>query len=160
MDGTVQQIAGGSTIRFERHLPYTVEAVWDSLTEPQKLVDWLAAAEVELTEGGRFQLTFANTGDVMNGKVIQVQSPSVLAYTWNSEDPNESVVQWELTPEADGCLLLLKHTIRVPERLSYMLAGWHVHLDLLAETLAGEVKGWPWSHWESMREKYAKQLGE
>ena len=160
MDGTVQQVAGGSVVRFERHMPCTADEVWAALTEPKKLVEWLAAAEIELTAGGRIQLSFANTGDVMNGKVMQVQPSSVLAYTWNSEDANESVVRWELTPEADGCLLVLTHTIRVPERLSYMLAGWHVHLDLLAETLAGEVKGWPWSHWESMREKYAKQLGE
>lgn len=160
MDGTVQQVEGGSVVRFERHLPYTVDDVWASLTEPKKLEEWLAAAEIELTEGGRIQLTFANTGDVINGKVMQVQASSILAYTWNSEDANESLVRWELTPEADGCLLVLTHTIRVPERLSYMLAGWHVHLDLLEETLAGEVKGWPWSHWESMREKYAKQLGE
>lgn len=96
----------------------------------------------------------------MNGKVIQVQTQDVLAYTWNSEDANESVVRWQLTSDADGCLLVLTHTIRVPERLSYMLAGWHVHLDLLAEALANEVKGWPWSSWESMREKYVKQLGE
>ena len=160
MDGTVQQVAGGSVVRFERHMPCTADEVWAALTEPKKLVEWLAAAEIELTEGGRIQLAFANTGDLMNGKVTQVQARSILAYTWNSEDADESVVRWELTPEADGCLLVLTHIISVPERLSYMLAGWHVHLDLLEETLAGEAKGWPWPHWESMREKYAKQLGE
>ncbi|MFF0829971.1 hypothetical protein ACFYU8_24455 [Brevibacillus sp. NPDC003359] len=30
------------------------------------------------------------------------------------------------------------HTIRVPERLSYMLACWHVHLELLEEMLKGK----------------------
>ncbi|MGG1662655.1 SRPBCC family protein [Brevibacillus sp. NRS-1366] len=160
MDGTVTQSEGSSVLRFERHLQHSVDKVWASLTQPEKLVNWLAEAEVEPVEGGRIKLTFANTGDVMNGRVIQAQPKAVLAYTWNSEDASESALRWELAPEADGCRLVLTHSIHATERLSYMLAGWHVHLDLLAETLAGEIKGWPWSHWEEMREKYAEQIGE
>ena len=33
-DGTLERTPDGGVIRFERHLPYPVEAVWDAITSP------------------------------------------------------------------------------------------------------------------------------
>ncbi|MCK9918215.1 hypothetical protein MXD81_54745, partial [Microbacteriaceae bacterium K1510] len=62
-------------------------------------------------------------------------------------------------PEQDGCLLEFTHSFKVPGRISWMMAGWHVHIELLAETLTEAQVEWPWKRWEEMREKYAEALG-
>ncbi|WP_340673110.1 AzlD domain-containing protein [Brevibacillus agri] len=85
---------------------------------------------------------------------------ALLAYTWNSKDANESAVRWELLPEAEGCRLVLDHSMRASEPLPRMLAGWHAHLELLAKVLAGEQPAWSWSRWEQLREAYAQKWGE
>ncbi|MED4571685.1 SRPBCC family protein [Brevibacillus agri] len=160
MEATIRQTAGGSAVRVELFVNHPVEAVWESLTQPEQLAKWLAQAKVELAEGGKFELVFDNTGDAMKGQVIELQSPTLLAYTWNSKDANESAVRWELLPEAEGCRLVLDHSMRASEPLPRMLAGWHAHLELLAKVLAGEQPAWSWSRWEQLREAYAQKWGE
>jgi hypothetical protein len=45
---------------------------------------------------------------------------------------------------------------RVLERPA-MLAGWHVHLDLLSSAVVGQPEEWPWSRWEELRDQYEKR---
>ena len=35
-DGTLERIADGGVIRFERHLPYPIRDVWDAITSPAR----------------------------------------------------------------------------------------------------------------------------
>ncbi|MFS0554980.1 hypothetical protein AB1L17_08755 [Brevibacillus sp. 179-C8.2 HS] len=58
----------------------------------------MTAFEGELVAGGSITLRFANTGDVMRGKVIAAEPPHILAYTWYREVASESAVRWELSP--------------------------------------------------------------
>ena len=55
-DGTLERTPDGGVIRFERHLPYPVEAVWDAITNPERLAEWWlpfdADITVDLREGG------------------------------------------------------------------------------------------------------------
>jgi uncharacterized protein YndB with AHSA1/START domain len=159
LEGTVQKIDGGYILRFERRLKHPVEKVWAAITEPERLADWLANAEIELVEGGKMELRFGNTGHVMNGKVTRVHPPTLLEYGWNSKDAEDTLVRWELHPVEDGCLLVLTHTFRVPDTLPKMAAGWHVHLDILSSALMGQPMEWPWSSWEEWHTKYEKTFG-
>ena len=64
-DGSVERTADGGVIRFERHLPYPVRAVWDAVTNPERLADWWlpfdADITVDLREGG--QMRFVSRED-------------------------------------------------------------------------------------------------
>jgi uncharacterized protein YndB with AHSA1/START domain len=159
MDGIVRKIDGGYELRFERRLKHPVEKVWAALTQPERLAGWLAEADIELVEGGRIELRFDNTGHVIKGKVTNVNPPTLFEYMWSSKDAEDTLVRWELHPESDGCLLVLTHTFFGPAELAKMLAGWHVHLDILSSVLSGQPLEWPWSRWEELRDKYAKSIG-
>ena len=65
-DGTLERTPDGGVIRFERHLPYPVEAVWDAITNPARLADWWlpfdADITIDLREGGEMVFT-ATSGE-------------------------------------------------------------------------------------------------
>jgi uncharacterized protein YndB with AHSA1/START domain len=153
-EGIVQRIDGNYVMRFERHLKHPVEKVWAAITDPNQLVQWLARAEVELVPGGKFELRFDNTDSATLGTVREVSAPNLLEFIWNSPGAENTVVRWVLQPEGEGCRLVLTHTLAVPDPLPSMLAGWHVHLDILSTALIGQPIAWPWQRWEELHERY------
>ena len=62
-DGVLERTADGGVIRFERHLAYDVQEVWDAITTPERLADWWLPFEADITvdlrEGG--EMVFAGT---------------------------------------------------------------------------------------------------
>ena len=62
-DGALERTANGGVIRFERHLPYPIRDVWDAITNPARLAEWLrpfdAASYV------RWELELVDTGCVL-----------------------------------------------------------------------------------------------
>ena len=66
-DGTVERTDDGRyVISFERRLAHPVDSVWDALTRPDRLIAWWGDADVELAEGGRFDVRWLNTDDEGN----------------------------------------------------------------------------------------------
>ena len=50
-------------------------------------------------------------------------------------------LRWELTPDGDGTLLSFRSTVELEGRFLTMVpAGWHFHLDALAEHLEGGAR--------------------
>lgn len=142
--GTVERHGGRSVLRFERRLAHPVERVWAALTEPAQLREWLGDAEVELVEGGRFTVRWLNTGPggghvVMHATVTALDPPRLLEV---AGDPH-GVLRWELRPDRGSTLLTFTDTLRAGGSPAMALAGWHLHLDLLAEALAGRPFDWP-----------------
>jgi uncharacterized protein YndB with AHSA1/START domain len=164
MQGTIEQVAGGYVLRFERQLKHSVEKVWAALTQPERIADWLAQAEIELVPGGKLMLQFENTGSVILGQVKRVEPPHLFEYIWNSPQAEGSVVRWELHPEGNGCRLVMTHTFPEPapllELMAKMAAGWHTHLEGLGQVLQGLRFEWPWSRWEALHAQYLERLAE
>lgn len=155
MDGTLETTAEGCVIRFERHLRHSVDTVWAALTQSDKLGSWLASADIDLVEGGKIELRFGlSAGNVMLGRIVRVDAPYLLEYTWSSLDAQDTLVRWALVPAQDGCLLELTHLSERADELPVMMAGWHVHLDMLAQVLIGSAVSFPWSRWETLRAHY------
>jgi uncharacterized protein YndB with AHSA1/START domain len=126
---------GGATVSFEWYYDRPVEAVWAALTEPDRLSLWLADAEVDLRMGGRYRLLWRGEGQgTMEGTIVELEPPRVLAYTWNEHGQLESTVRWELATEGEGCVLRLTHTFPPGQEPVPFLGGWH---DFLYALLAG-----------------------
>jgi uncharacterized protein YndB with AHSA1/START domain len=177
-DGTVELVDGKHVLRFERRLAHPVERVWAALTEPDELVGWLAEAELDLVEGGSVELRWQNAISdedvarygvdlpedrselpVVRGTVTRVDPPRLIEY----ETDLHGRLRWELHEDGPGCLLTFTSTMpRVEDHLlAQTLAGWHFHLDLLDETLAGHPADWEnWSieHWAEHRDRYAARV--
>ncbi len=144
-DGTIDTCDGAHILRFVRHFHHPIEQVWAALTEPEQLVAWLAEAQIEPRQGGHVQLCWLNTdengnGAVMHATITQFDPPRLLEYSGDIH----GVLRFELQEEADGCILTFSSTLPAPNPyLRQSLAGWHTHLDFLAEALSGQAVDWP-----------------
>jgi uncharacterized protein YndB with AHSA1/START domain len=145
-------------VRFERRYAAPPEAVWDALVEPEQLRGWLAEATVEPRVGGRVELNFGEEpGERTVGTIRVFDPPRVLEYGWTYEGEPESVVRFELRPEADGTTLVLHHRLLSIEAAPGYGAGWHAHLDLLGEQLEGDVRTEWGGRYEALRPGYDSQ---
>ena len=151
---TLDRTTETNTLRFERLLTFSPEEVWAALTEPARLREWLAEAEVVPGPEGSVTLDFGEGGKE-SGRITVWDPPAVLAYEWQSEGP--SLVRWELSAVDEGSAtrLTLEHTRLRPEVSPGYGAGWHAHLDQLEGHLAGDVPDWQ-ELFAELQPRYAK----
>lgn len=171
-DGTVSDYGVQTepmTVRIERLLPGPVERVWAYLTESDLRRQWLAAGPMELTVGGEVELIWRNdeltkhaeprppgmeVEHRMKSRIIAVDPPTLLAFEWNGGD-----VTFELESTGGGTLLTVTHRrLSGRDGLLSVSAGWHAHLDVLVDRVAGREPGPFWSKWSRLRTEYAERL--
>ena len=96
-------------IERELTLPASPEAVWEALTDPDWLREWLADdAELQLRPGGDARFRIGE--DTRTGWVEEATPPADgtagrLAFWWEQEGEPASRVALELTPADDGTRL-------------------------------------------------------
>jgi uncharacterized protein YndB with AHSA1/START domain len=154
--GTVHERADGYQLRFERQLRHPVEKVWEALTDPAQVAQWLAPGEFDLTLGGRIHLVFTDGDGVISGRVTALAPPRLLEFTWADQDNDFGIVRWELAADAGGTRLVLTHTVPETARDSglSMLAGWHSLLEKLTALLDGRPFGR--DRWQELHDHYAR----
>jgi uncharacterized protein YndB with AHSA1/START domain len=162
-EGTVERTDDGRyLISFERRLAHPVERVWDALTRPEELIAWWGDADVELAEGGRFDVRWLNTDDEgntaeMHATIAKLEPQRLLVL----DGDMHGRLRWELTPDGDGTLLSFRSTVELdPEFLTKVPAGWHFHLDALQRHLEGgstDLVEIP--EWAPIHEAYLETLG-
>lgn len=169
-------VIGPDTIQFQRVFPGPLERVWEYLTDSDRRGEWLASGPMELKVGGEMRLDFRHqnlasvaepvperyrdveTGAARTGRVTRCEPPRLLAYTWPGED---SEVTFELEPRGDEVLLVLTHR-RLASGVVFIsvAAGWHTHLGILGNRLAGRAPGAFWSVHERLAGDYARRLSD
>ena len=100
------------TIQREIQLPAPVGDVWQILTDPDALSEWLAdEVELELHPGG--ETSFVEGEEVRSGWVEEVSPPlpdgaggGRLAFWWARDDEPASRVCFELIPQDESSTLL------------------------------------------------------
>jgi uncharacterized protein YndB with AHSA1/START domain len=161
-DGTVEHRDGRTILRYERRLAHPVSEVWAAITEPARLREWLADADMELTRGGAVQLRWLNTDDdgnraVMDATITELDPPRVLEI---AGDPH-GTLRFELAADGPGTALVFTVTRQTAEGTELVLPGWHIHLEHLADALAGRPVDWPrWDRdhrprWQELHDAYA-----
>lgn len=170
-------VTSRDTVRLERVLPGPIERVWDYLTKSELRGTWLATGEMDLRPGGKVvhifrnnSLTphddpppakYASTEDYyrMEGRVTACDPPRVLAYTWPEADNAQSEVRFDLTPRGDSVLLVVTHTrLASRETMVGVGAGWHTHLNMLADRLAGHTPDGFWRTYVRLEADYEKLI--
>jgi len=148
-DGIVEQALDGSAqIRFVRRLPHPIDRVWEALTDPAQLRRWWGDTDLELTEGGRFALRWRNTdadgnAATLEGAISKLDPPRFLeisaiwGMTGTTDPGTPTTLTWELESAGDHTVLHFTNTLPSPTQDPSTAAGWHLHLDALATTLAG-----------------------
>lgn len=125
----------GYIAQFERQLNHTVKDVWAMLADNAQIEKWFNELSVgELRYGGfmKFDMQDEISEEL---EITDFKMFSVLAFDWFGDE-----VRFEIHPEQDGCLLILKEKINtLTEQTKKDLAGWHVCLDIIKVLLDGET---------------------
>lgn len=94
------------------------------------------------------------TGDFFNISVLDCKEQSHWQFEWG-----EGSVRFELEPEGEGCILLLKEYIPVlNDHTPKDLAGWEVCLEMFYEVLNGKNTAFPKESWKAHYEAYQKHV--
>jgi uncharacterized protein YndB with AHSA1/START domain len=126
------------------------------LTEPDALAQWLAPGSMELRRGGSVRIDFADSGTTIESRVLELDPPRLLAYSWSSGDEPERPLRFELAQAGNGTRLVL--TVRVPagEDIAKACAGFDAHLEMLAAALEGVPIRFPLDHYLEARRAYGQ----
>lgn len=169
-------VTEAGAVRFERLLAAPVERVWDYLTQSELRRQWFAGGEMELRPGGRFTLVFRNgelshhdepmpkkfeqyEGMESTAEIVEADPPRRLVFEWHEESGPPTEVTWELERRGEQTLLTLTHR-RAPDRaiLVDVSAGWHIHLDILEDILAGREPRPFWSTHAGYEKAYEEHM--
>lgn len=141
------QTAPTVAITRELQIDASPEIVFDFLTDPGKIVQWMAReATFEPRPGGAIRLNY-NGFDVMRGEIVELSKPSRVVYTWGWEAQGTTVpdgastVAFELEASGAGTALRMVHD-RLPTGADGQHAeGWDHFLPRLQERAAGRDPG-------------------
>lgn len=107
------------TIKHQFSYNHSPETVWNYLTKPELVEQWLMENNFQLVVGNEFQF---RTDPVQNldfdgifyCKVLEIDPFKKLSYSWNTTRDGkinlESVVVWTLQRTATGTELVLEHS--------------------------------------------------
>jgi len=126
-------------IVLEHDYPYTPDQVWEALTDPALMADWLMPGDFKAVVGHRVtfhcdpQPGFDGTVEV---EVLEADKPVRLAYSWKTTGMTRpTTVRYLLTRTATGTRLRLEHTGfdgEVGRVMRSLLGnGWKHKLDAL-----------------------------
>lgn len=164
-----------TTLRMERVLPAPIERVWAYLADSDKRATWLAGGALPRAPGELFELRFDHTGltgevapdrfadcrvpILQKSRLLRVEPPRLLAISWNEGGATPSEVTFELTPQGDTTRLVLTHS-RLANRKGMLsvASGWHAHVDVLIETLAGGKPQGFWTNLVAIGQEYEAHI--
>jgi len=156
--GRVIHADGTELLRFERSLAATPAAVWEALTTADATEAWAFRATFEPRVGGAVSFDYGEAGGA-TGEVIAWDEPRVLEYAWDGYGG-----RWHVCVMVDdapgGAALTFDHLAPDPHDPDFA-AGWHWHLDRLAQHLAGVTPPAVASdaHFEELQRFYAQAGG-
>ncbi|MFJ7928791.1 SRPBCC family protein [Peribacillus sp. NPDC096448] len=152
MQAVIEKEGNGIIARFDRLLNHSVEKVWSALTENDKLEKWMSNLEMkDLRKDGTIKFNFNDgSGKSFDMKIRDFQESAVLDFEWG-----DGWVRFEVSPEKDGCSLVLKESITpVNDHTAKDLAGWHICLDMFSDLLDGHRQDFPMDEWEKWHKEY------
>ena len=135
---------------FYQHPP---QIVWEYLTKPELIAQWLMQSDFKPIVGYDFQfktrpLPNFNFDGIVYCKVLEVIPFKKLSYSWkggpgNSEITLDSIVVWTLKEQQDGTELELLHTgfteLAGLGMYSAMSEGWLRNMRKIAELINSRV---------------------
>src|SRR5579875_3749449 len=130
----------GRLVEKELFIQASPERVFRALTTKEELERWFVMkAEIDLRPGGAIK--FAWTPEAFEvGKILELEPPHRLSYTWETFGPGPTIVTFELAAEGAGTRLRLIHTgignsADWDNYYNAVNGGWNAHLADLTSWL-------------------------
>lgn len=150
----LSRVDGKLQARFERTVEHDQHAVWNMLTEPGRLAQWLAPGTIELRIGGAAKLEFIDSGTIIDSRVTALDPPRLIEYSWSGGGEPSRPVRWETRAVTAGTHVMLTITLPQNEDVARACAGWDAHLTMLVAALEGVPIKFPFEHFKRTREAY------
>lgn len=120
--------------------------VWEYLTKPELIEQWLMKSDFQPIVGYKFRFTFiakptSQYEGVVHCKVLEVKPFTKLSYSWsgNTQDKDRnynSTVVWTLVPKDNGTELKLQHNgFEVLDDILNHTKGWDSCIKRLEEII-------------------------
>lgn len=135
--------------------PQKPELVWEYLTTPALMAQWLMQTDFEPVLGHEFTfrtgpLPKFDFDGIVYCKVLEITPPRKLVYSWKGGPGDgkitmDSIVTWNLTEKDNGTELTLDHNgFKVLTNLALfdgMNAGWLANMKKIADRLNATTHG-------------------
>jgi uncharacterized protein YndB with AHSA1/START domain len=136
-------------VEVTRAINASAAQVWNALTEPEMVSQWLGNLDSPLSIGERSRLDFGD-GDFFVLDVIQIDPLVTLKYDWRflTIAPPDTIT-WSLTPKDEGCLLTVtdSESDRTRAAAKWLRRGWLDFTERLEEFLkTGKPTRYAWRH--------------
>jgi uncharacterized protein YndB with AHSA1/START domain len=132
----MEKLAETRSVIVEREIAHPPEKIWQALTQPHLIEEWLMKNDFKPVVGHRFD--FRADWGAVECEILEVEPNQTLSYTWGDHDL-KSVVTWTLTPTGTGTHLRMEQTGFRPDQPRYYhgaKAGWPRFFAALEQLLA------------------------
>ncbi|HTH47209.1 MAG TPA: SRPBCC family protein [Candidatus Limnocylindria bacterium] len=134
-----------ATIVFKRLLAHSPENIWEAITNPGDLKQWLmcSSATIEGRPGGRVEMVAGPAQFHVTGKILIWDPPRVYEHEWNvgsrpeMPEGENAIFRYELTPQEGATLLTVTYQRLTLNTARGFAPGGHVLLDRLEAQLDG-----------------------
>jgi uncharacterized protein YndB with AHSA1/START domain len=153
--GEIRKKIDGLEVKFDRTYNFSREAVWDAITNPEKLAIWFTDIEMDFVVGGKIKFRFRDADKTESfGKIIRIKAPELFEFSWDDE-----LATWQLFEiEKKKCRLVFTYS-KLAENYAYSVpAGWHILLDQLEKVLNGNNKPYPFGGEETEEARTMKAV--
>jgi uncharacterized protein YndB with AHSA1/START domain len=137
------------TIRHEFSFSQPPEKVWEYMTKPELIEQWLMKNTFQPVPGSDFQFTIdpipsLDFDGIVYCKVLEIAPFERLSYSWkcgpgNGEISLDTIVVWQLKPTDKGTELILEHSgFSEKENLAFyngMTNGWVKNIQKMTDRL-------------------------
>ncbi len=161
-----------TTLQFERLLPGPIELVWEFITNVEKRSEWFCKGTSGHEPGDEIEFIFFNSqlgephnptpekykdysdGYVSKANIVKSEKPNLFVFEWYG------IVTFQLNDEEGKVRLILTHEKLNDSKETRVgtLAGWHGHLDILANLMNDHVPKSFWTLHMALEGEYEKMI--
>jgi len=139
--GTLGSAEGKGIVRVEDRFDTEIDDVWSALTDPSRLGRWYGEVEGDLRLGGEYRTHLFASGWEGTGRVEACEPPQrLLVRIKDADEPDEGVIEVTLTADGDQTIVVWEERGMPPNLLSAYGAGVQLHVEDLADHLAGRER--------------------
>ncbi len=153
--GTLRSADGKGVVRMEDRFDTDIDDLWSALTEPRRLARWLGEVEGDLRLGGEFRARFFATGWEGTGRIEVCEPPKhLLVLTKHVRETEERPIEVTLTADGAQTILVWEERGMPLEHLAAYGAGIQIHVEHLADHIAGREVRDSEARWEGLELAY------
>jgi uncharacterized protein YndB with AHSA1/START domain len=137
-EATLLTAGSRPVLRFERHLPGSVETIWQAVTDPDEMRAWFPTRiEIDEWKVGAVLTHYFDEHDIdpLPGSVLEWDPPRRVSFTWGDDK-----IGFILTEAADGGTDFVLTEELSANHAARNAAGWDGCLDRLQ--LGAEGESW------------------